>query len=101
MSDYPYSGGKGPFGGNPLDNEANAGPKCPKCKKADFDAYSNQYGIFRKCRACKQTWSGGSFSSVRPDFRDPLPVPGTPAPEDLPLTQYTGAAFRDPSKNSE
>lgn len=69
--------------------------KCPVCEASDFEARQNQYETFRVCNKCGNKWSGGSVGAARPDFRDPLPPPGVPAPDDdLPVSQYTGAGFR-------
>lgn len=104
MSNSPFSGpfaGAEGIGGNPLEDERNASPKCPKCKLSDFHAWTPQYGgVMRRCHKCGEEWSGGGFSVGRPDFTDPAPLPGVPAPDyDLPVVQYTGASFRDPSRN--
>lgn len=101
---HPLDGGPygGAVGGNPLDREGEPPIKCPRCKKANFHAFTNTYGLIRRCKECGNEWSGGSANaSANPDWRYGVPLPGTPAPyDDLPVTQYTGASFRDPSKNS-
>ena len=33
-----------------------------------------------------------------PDFLHPPPPPGVPVMDEVPVVQYTGAAFRDPDK---
>ena len=97
MSNGPFGGG--PFGGNPT--TGTSGMCCPKCRAKDWDAYTNQYATVRTCRKCKQQWSGGTMGAARPDFSEPAPPPGIAAPEDRPVVQFTGAGFRDPSKNSD
>lgn len=104
----PFNPFSGPFsgheiGGNPLDDEANLTPRCPKCKSTNFHAWSGEYGITRRCLVptCKEEWSGGSIAVGRPLFIDPSDIipDGAAAPDlDLPAVQYTGAYFRDPSK---
>lgn len=101
----PFGGG-GPFGGNPfLDPKSinSALVCCPVCKKSDFNAFTTQYGIIRRCNLCKNEWSGGTIVSPevgRSDISGMVPPKGAPAPDDnLPLNEYTGAPFRDPSKN--
>lgn len=108
MSEPPYNPFGGPFagapgiGGNPLDDEANVGPRCPKCKSTNFHAHSGEFGITRKCLEplCREEWSGGSIAVGRPLFSDLDVLPdGSVAPDiDIPTIQYTGAGFRDPSK---
>lgn len=94
----PFAGAVG-IGGNPLDNEAHAGPRCPRCSSKNFHAWTNQYGIMRRCNDCREEWSGGTMAAAQPSFMFPIPADGAPAPDDdLPLNQYTGASFRDPSK---
>lgn len=69
--------------------------KCPVCSASDFEARQNQYETFRICNKCGNKWSGGSLAAAQPDYRDQVPPPGVPAPDDdLPVTQYTGAGFR-------
>lgn len=99
----PFAGAPG-IGGNPLDSAENVGIRCPKCKSDDFRAWTTQYGVMRKCNVatCREEWSGGTMAAGRPNFQNlyPQPLPGVPAPDDdLPVVQYTGASFRDPSKN--
>lgn len=94
----PFAGAPG-IGGNPLEDEAHAGPRCPKCKSQNFHAWTMQYGLMRRCNECREEWSGGSVAVGRPDFLEPVPAAGIPVPEELPVVQYTGAGFRDPSKN--
>lgn len=88
------------IGASPLDDmKAKSGICCPKCAKQNYDSHTNQYGLFKKCRECKQEWTGGTMAVARPDFLDPIPPPGVPAHDiDRPVVQYTGAAFRDPDK---
>ena len=94
----PFAGAPG-IGGNPLEDEAHVGPKCPRCKSQNFHAWTMQYGLMRRCNDCKEEWSGGSVAVARPDFLEPPPAPGVPVQEELPVVSYTGAAFReDPSK---
>ena len=92
----PYSKGKAdPF------NEESAIQviSCPKCKSQEFDARQNQWHTWRICRDCGTEWSGG-IGVARPDYSEPPSAVGIPAPDDdRPVSQYTGAAFRDPSKN--
>jgi hypothetical protein len=105
----PYNPFGGPFagapniGGNPLDDEGNMGIRCPKCKSTNFHAFTNQYGITRKCleKGCGLEWSGGSMAAGKQLMSDLDLLPdGSVAPDlDMPLMQYTGAGFRDPSKN--
>lgn len=99
----PFAGAPG-IGGNPLDNEDHAIVRCPKCKAVNFHAYTNDYGITRKCLepGCGQEWSGGSIAVGRPSFLgDPdILSDGSVAPDiDISVVQYTGASFRDPSKS--
>lgn len=97
----PFAGAPG-IGGNPLDDEGNTGHRCPSCKSTNFRAYTNQYGVTRKCleSGCGQEWSGGTLATARPTFQEDLFPDGSVAPDaDLPVVQYTGAAFRDPSKS--
>jgi hypothetical protein len=97
----PFAGAPG-IGGNPLDDEANMGPRCPKCKSTNFHAWTTDYGISRRCleASCGEEWSGGSVAVARPMFSDPdVLADGTLAPDiDIPVVQYTGASYRDPSK---
>lgn len=93
----PFSG-FGPVGGNPLDSESNLTPKCPKCRSSNFHAYTNQYGITRQCKDCKEEWSGGVGVSANAALSDSFPQGAAPL-DDIPVVQYTGAAFRDPSKS--
>jgi hypothetical protein len=107
VADNPFSGpfaGAPGIGGNPLDDKNNAKICCPKCGSDKFRAWTNQYGLMRKCLVptCRETWSGGTMAAGRMDFLNqfPQPPPGLPAPDDdQPAIQYTGAAFRDPIKN--
>ncbi len=107
MSDNPFSGpfaGASGIGGNPMDDEANVKLGCPKCKSQNFRAWTTQYGPMRQCLEpnCKNEWSGGTMAAGRPNFDQlfPQPPPGVVAPDDdVPLVQYTGAGFRDPSKS--
>lgn len=107
MADNPFSGpfaGAPGLGGNPLDDAANAGIRCPKCKSDNFRAWSNQLGVMRKCLVvgCGEEWSGGTMAKGIADFLDqfPQPHPDSQAPDDdLPAVQYTGASFRDPDRN--
>lgn len=107
MSDNPFSGpfaGAPGIGGNPLEDERNSTVCCPKCKSTNFRAWTHQYGLSRKCneKNCQTEWSGGTMAAGRSNFQQlfPQPLPGVPAPdEDIPVTQYTGSSFRDPSKN--
>lgn len=106
-NDNPFSGpfaGAPGIGGNPLDDPGNAKVCCPKCGSDNFRAWNNDYGLMRKCLVptCQQEWSGGTMAAGRPNFLDlyPQPLPGVPAPDDdYQSVQYTGAGFRDPSKN--
>lgn len=96
----PFGGAPG-IGGNPLDDEANAVLRCPKCKSSKFNSFTNDYGIQRKCLepGCGQEWSGG-IMSARPSFLDHGEIlpDGSIAPDiDIPVVQYTGAGFRNPS----
>lgn len=97
----PFAGAPG-VGGNPIDDEANLITRCPKCKSANFRAWTNQYGIMRACLEpkCKEEWSSGSVAVANPLYSDSeLLADGKVAPDiDIPVIQYTGAAFRDPSK---
>jgi hypothetical protein len=98
----PFAGAPG-IGGNPLDNEDHARICCPKCRSDNFRAWTNDYGVMRKCleKGCGEEWSGGTMAAGRNNFTSlfPQPLPGVPAPDDdLPVVQYTGAGFRDPSK---
>jgi len=94
--------------------QQKAAHNCPVCKSTNFRAFSNQYGLMRICNDCKNEWSGGTVLS--PDLSRAIgqlsetpegnqvlkytfPPQGLPAPDDYPATQYTGAGFRDPSKN--
>lgn len=99
----PFAGAPG-IGGNPLDSEDNAVVRCPRCKAVNFHAFTNDYGITRRCLEpdCGQEWSGGSIAVARPNFLgDPnILADGALAPDiDIPVVQYTGAGFRDPSKS--
>lgn len=105
MSDNPFSGGPfaGPpgIGSNPLDGSPRI--CCPKCESDNFHAWTTQYGVMRRCLqpGCGNEWSGGTMAAGRYDFPNlyPQPLPGVPAPDDdLPVVQYTGAGFRDPSR---
>ena len=75
---------------DPLEAGTSNVVKCPKCKSQDFDARSNQYGVHRICRKCKNAWSGGGVGFAPPDFL----APEIPVEEDVPLTQFTGAPYR-------
>lgn len=99
----PFGGAPG-IGGNPVDNEDNAVVRCPKCKSTNFNAFTNEYGIQRKCLepGCRQIWSGGSVSSNQHTFIDRGEVlpDGTIAPDiDIPTVQFTGSNFRRPGNN--
>ncbi len=99
----PFAGAPG-IGGDPLDTEVSVGIKCPKCKSTNFRAWTTDYGVMRKCliATCLEEWSGGTMASGRSNFQDlyPQPLPGAIVPDDdLPIIQYTGGAYRDPSKN--
>lgn len=90
----------------PFDAEQAARPAIicpnPECRNDGMDGSitgkSGQWGIKRICKKCGQEWHGG-IAVQRADFSEPMPRPGVPEPDDRPTTQYTGAAFRDPSKN--
>lgn len=71
--------------------------KCPVCASRNFTANSNQYGVHRTCKDCKNQWSGGGIGS----FPEGQPFISETAmlEDDQPLEQYTGANFRDPNKN--
>lgn len=74
--------------------------RCPKCKSTEYDAHQNEFENFYNCNKCGNQWSGGSVGAARPDYLTSAPVPGTPAPDDdRPVTQYTGAGFRNPNRN--
>jgi hypothetical protein len=88
-----------PFGAASTTSSDVGAIKCPVCTASDFDVRTNQYGIMRSCNKCGNQWHGGSMAVARPDFSDPIPPPGVPVPDDIPVTQYTGAGFRDPSKS--
>ncbi len=48
-------------------------PGCPYCKSMKFDGWGSSDGtVTRKCRDCKQTWSGG-IPHVQIDPRIPMP----------------------------
>lgn len=94
----PFAGAPG-IGGNPLDSEEHPFPKCPTCKSQNYHAWTMQYGLMRRCNDCGEEWSGGTVAAARPNFLEPPPMPGIPAPEELPVVQYTGAEFRNPDKN--
>lgn len=97
----PFDPG-GIFGSKVLDSiDEKPGVKCPKCRARDFSAITTQYALIRTCRKCNTQWSGGSMAVAKKDMSSPPPAPGIPVPDDLPVEQYTGAAFRDPSKNSD
>lgn len=112
MAGLPFNPFSGPFagapgiGGNPIDDEANAGPRCPKCQSVNFTARSGDYGITRKCleAGCGEEWSGGSIAVSQQLvgqqlYADPdLPLEGPVPDMDIPVVQYTGAGFRDPAK---
>ena len=71
---------------NPFGEPEAVTIKCPVCKKADFDAFQNQYESWRVCRKCGNRWSGG-IGVKQPDFtkdanRALVPPPGVPAPDD-------------------
>ena len=78
---------------------------CPRCSSEEFDAKQNQWEMWRECRVCGNRWSGGSAGAGQPEITPELqaallPNKGVPAPDDLDTgSQYTGADFRDPSKN--
>lgn len=96
MTDHPF----GPFGGGPSPGDPlNADVSqmkvcCPKCKSEKFRAYTNQYGVFRQCYACKNEWSGGT-SGALPDLDGSATTPpGVPAiDEDIPSSAYLGPEF--------
>lgn len=93
----PFGGAPG-IGGNPLDGEENLVVCCPQCKSTNFRAWSGDYGLQRECNDCKQVWSGGTLAAAQPDFSSLRPD-GTLAEDfDIPVSQYTGASFRDPSR---
>lgn len=100
MSYNPFSGPFSPIADIISNPEAPVGPSCPICKKQEFDAYSTEFTIVRTCRACSHQWCGGSFMA-QPDQSSPPPPIGVPSPEDYPVAQYTGASYRNPSKNFE
>jgi hypothetical protein len=101
----PFDGG-GSFGGNPFTDPKTAAESkicCPQCKSQNFHAFTTQYGLIRRCNECKNTWSGGTVVPPqigRMDISGLVPPPGVPAPDEAPLTQYTGAEFRNPAKNT-
>lgn len=104
MSDpvNPFGGpfaGAGHIGGNPMENAAHAGPRCPVCTSQNFHAWTHQYGVSRRCLDCGNEWSGGTVAAARPSFLEPPPPPDGMVLDDPPVIQYTGANFRDPSKN--
>lgn len=81
--------------------------KCPQCGARNWEARALQYDIWRQCRECGKEWSGG-IGVAKPDPSGPpsydvfipgVPVPPTDPEEDKPDVQFTGASFRDPSKN--
>ena len=95
MNDHPF----GPFGGGPTPGDPlNADVeemkiRCPKCKSENFRAWTNQFGIFRKCHECRNEWSGGT-SWVLPDLDGTESTPpGVPAPDDDLPTTYLGPEF--------
>ncbi len=101
----PFAGAPG-IGGNPLDDEGHVGPRCPKCKSTNFRAWTTDYGIMRKCleKGCGEEWSGGSVAvSNYQLFDDPelrVLTEDTVAPDiNIPSVQFTGASYRDPSRN--
>ena len=101
MSDNPFSDpfNGGQFGPEALEKPEEAGAvKCPSCKSTNFRAWTNQYGVMRKCNECKNQWSGCTVAVGRIDYSEVVPPQGVDAPVDLPVVQYTGSAFRDPSK---
>jgi hypothetical protein len=82
----------------------STGIQCPECGNNGMDGsitgQSGQWGIKRICKKCDHEWHGG-IGVQRADFSEPIPRPGVapPAYDDIPIVQYTGAAYRDPSKN--
>lgn len=108
-NDNPFSGpfaGAAGLGGTPLDGDEKKSIAlcCPACKSTNFRAWTNEFGVMRQCLEpnCKNEWSGSTVTAGRSNFLDlyPQPMPGVPAPDDdYPSVQYTGAGFRDPSKN--
>jgi ribosomal protein L37AE/L43A len=67
--------------------------KCPKCKAADFDAFTNQYGVHRTCRKCKNEWSGGGAGLTTDSFMPPSEQQ-IASEEDIP-----DPASQDPGRN--
>lgn len=104
----PFNPFGGPFGnpsqdagGNPMDDERNLIVCCPTCKSTNFRAWTNDYGVHRQCLEpnCRETWSGSTVAAAQPFYSDPVLPDGSVAPDiDIPVVQYTGASFRDPSK---
>lgn len=94
---------KNPFSADPFSQvEEVQVIACPICKSTDFEAHQNEWGSWRDCRSCGNVWHGSSVIGVaRPDFSDIPPPNGAPAADadELPGPRYTGASFRDPSKN--
>ena len=91
----------------PFDAEQTSGPKivCPNptCRNDGMDGSitgkSGQWGIKRICKKCGQEWSGG-IGVQQADYSEPMPLPGVDTTgDDIPVSKYTGASFRDPSKN--
>jgi hypothetical protein len=66
--------------------------KCPACHAQDFAAFSNQYGVHRKCNKCGNEWSGGGVGSF-PEGAVPPPAQ-IPVEDDYPLVQFTGGPHR-------
>ncbi len=94
----PYGQGGGFFGTKP--GTGADGLCCPQCKAKDWDVSTRPHEILRICRVCKNEWSGGTMGVAQLDpTYVPSPPNSQPEDDDIPLTQYTGADFRDPSKN--
>ena len=68
--------------------------------------HAGQWNLTRIClkpgedgKPCNQKWSGG-IGVQQADFAEPAPQDGVESTlDDRPSVQYTGASFRDPSKN--
>jgi hypothetical protein len=94
MSDHPF----GPFAGtpgDPLNKDAPLKICCPKCKSENFRAFSNQFGVQRVCKDCRNTWSGGVGGVLAVPDSDHAGSSGSPlgvaAPDDtLPARQFVG-----------